>query len=52
MLRRAGFMVTLLVQLSVLKMPTSLSANSNILLRRLIMMNCAFLVLSCNVMFV
>ena len=41
-------MVTLLVQLLVLNMPTKRSANSNILLRKLIIMNCAFFVRSCN----
>jgi hypothetical protein len=34
-------MVTVLVALSVLYMPTSLSASSNMLLRRLMMTNCA-----------
>ncbi len=43
-----GSIVQVLVTSSVLKMPTSLSACSNMLLRRLIIMNWAFLVRSCE----
>lgn len=43
-----GLIATLFVQLSVLNMPMSRSANSNMLFRKLMIMNCAFLVLSCR----
>ena len=41
-----GLIATLFVQLSVLNIPMSRSANSNILFRKLMIMNCAFFVLS------
>lgn len=41
-----GLMATLFVQLSVLNMPMSRSASSNILFRKLMIINCAFFVLS------
>lgn len=44
--RLRGLIVQESVQLSTLKMPTSLSANSNMLFLSDMMMNCAFLVLS------
>ena len=43
-----GLIATLFVQLSVLNIPMSRSANSNMLFRKLMIMNCAFLVLSCR----
>ena len=43
---RVGFTTTLFVQLSVLYIPTRRSANSNILFRRLMIINCAFFVRS------
>lgn len=41
-----GLIATLFVQLSVLKIPISRSANSNILFRKLMIINWAFFVLS------